>query len=238
MADEREVERPDRGGRQLIPRPPGLRRGGPPPWAGLDAAARRFSVADVRERLAVLPPPRPSDLDAPDSRAAAVLVPIYEVDGEARVILTKRPETMPSHRGEIAFPGGKREVDDASLGEAALREAHEEIGLEPAAVDLAGELDSLSTVASQFTITPFVGLLGAPPELRTNPREVEAAFAVPFSELLDPSAYWEEHWELWGAWRPMAFFALPGETVWGATARILAGFLRFLTEERVHGLAG
>ena len=67
-----------------------------------------------------------------------MLVPVYEDDGEARVILTKRPDTMPSHRGEIAFPGGKREVDDASLGAAALREAHEEIGLDPAAVALVG----------------------------------------------------------------------------------------------------
>jgi 8-oxo-dGTP pyrophosphatase MutT (NUDIX family) len=243
MAEEREVAapfgdppegvgRPDRGGRQVIPQPPGLRPGGPPPWAELDAADRHFTLADLRERLGVLPAPRPSDLDSPSSRAAAVLVPIYEADGEARVILTKRPDTMPSHRGEIAFPGGKREVHDASLGAAALREAQEEIGLDPAAVELAGELDSLSTVASQFTITPFVGLLTAPPELRPNPREVEVAFAVSFSDLLDPAAYWEESWNLWGAWRPMAFFALPGETVWGATARILAGFLRFLTEER------
>ncbi len=62
---------------------------------------------------------------------------------------------------------------------------------------------------------------------------MEAAFAVPISELLDPDAFWEEQWELWGAWRPMAFFELPGETVWGATARILARFLAFLTEERL-----
>ena len=79
-----------------------------------------------------------------------------------------------------------------------------------------------------------MGLLDAPPALRTDPREVEAAFAVRFSELLDPGAYWEERWNLWGAWRPMAFFALEGETVWGATARILAGFLRFLTAERLR----
>jgi 8-oxo-dGTP pyrophosphatase MutT (NUDIX family) len=144
---------------------------------------------------------------------------------------------MASHRGEIAFPGGKEDPGDASLGEAALREAWEEIGLPPEDVEVAGELDSLSTVASQFTITPFVGLLAAPPILRTDPREVEAAFAVPISDLLDPAAFWEERWELWGEWRSMVFFVLPGETVWGATARILAGLLRFLTEERV-GLAG
>jgi 8-oxo-dGTP pyrophosphatase MutT (NUDIX family) len=176
----------------------------------------------------------PSELFDATSRPAAVLVPIYEEGGEARIVLTKRPESMASHRGEIAFPGGKEDPGDASLRQAALREAQEEIGLPPEDVEVAGELDSLSTVASQFTITPFVGLLAAPPVLRTDPREVEAAFAVPISDLLDPAAFWEEEWELWGAWRSMVFFVLPGETVWGATARILARFLAFLTEPRVR----
>jgi hypothetical protein len=89
-------------------------------------------------------------------------------------------------------------------------------------------------VASQFTITPIVGLLAEPPVLRPDPREVAAAFAVPISDLLDPEAWREEVWELWGQWRPMAFFDLPGETVWGATARILAGFLRVLTAARME----
>jgi 8-oxo-dGTP pyrophosphatase MutT (NUDIX family) len=242
MAEERDLGRPQpiadapaRGGRQLIPRPPGLRPGGLPPWDGLAPELRVFTLADVRDRLGVLPPPRASELHTPSSRAAAVLVAVFEEHGEAHVVLTKRPETMPSHRGEIAFPGGKRDPGDVSLVAAALREADEEIGLAPDVVEVAGELDSLSTVASQFTIAPIIGLLAAPPVLRPDPREVEAAFAVPISELLDPEAYREELWDLWGSWRPMAFFDLPGETVWGATARILAGFLRFLTEARVPG---
>ena len=106
-------------------------------------------------------------------------------------------------------------------------------------VEVAGELDSLSTVASQFTITPFVGLLTAGRRCcarargRSRPRSRSRS---PSSWI--PTAYREELWELWGAWRPMAFFDLPGETVWGATARILAGFLRFLTEERRSGRLG
>ena len=99
---------------------------------------------------------------------------------------------MPTHRGEIAFPGGKRDPGDPTLVAAALREAQEEIGLPPETVDVVAELDSLSTVASQFTITPFVGLLAAPPVLRPDPREVDLAFAVPISELLDPDVYREE----------------------------------------------
>lgn len=224
-----------RGGSQWIPRPPGTRSGDQADWAHLDPADRLFTLAEVRDRLALLPPPREAELHTPSSRAAAVLVPLYEAHGEAHLILTKRPQTMPTHRGEIAFPGGKRDTDDATLLAAALREAHEEIGLRPETVDVIAELDSLSTVASQFTITPFVGVLAAPPVLLPDPREVDLAFAVPISDLLDPSIYREESWELWGAWRPMAFFDLPGETVWGATARILTGLLRFLAAARVDG---
>jgi 8-oxo-dGTP pyrophosphatase MutT (NUDIX family) len=190
-------------------------------------------VEQVRERLATAPAPRPPELQPANSRPAAVLVAMFD-DGpadapEAHLILTKRPQSMPSHRGEIAFPGGKRDPGDPSLVAAALREAEEEIGLDPAAVRVIGELDSISTVASMFTITPFVGVLAAPPALQPDPVEVDHVFAVPLSELLDPDAYREESWELWGAWRPMAFFELPGETVWGATARILHRLLTLLT---------
>jgi 8-oxo-dGTP pyrophosphatase MutT (NUDIX family) len=233
---------PQRGGRQVIPRPPGIRPGVPAHWAELTAAQRRFTVAEVRACLAAAPPPRPPVLRPAGSRPAAVLIALFDDDtgngSEAHVILTKRPQSMPSHRGEIAFPGGKRDPGDPTLLAAALRESEEEIGLDPAGVEVVAELDSLSTVASQFTITPFVGTLAAPPALRPDPVEVDAAFAVPLSELLDPGVYREERWELWGAWRPMAFFDLPGETVWGATARILHRLLTLLTEARVANPGG
>src|SRR6476620_9138174 len=219
-----------RGGAQRIPRPPGTRPGRPAPWADLAPAARRLDLAEVRSAL--MDPPEPAGvlIDIPGAREAAVLVAMFDVDGEANVLLTKRPETMPSHQGELAFPGGKREPDDADLTTAALREAHEEVGLDPRTVEVVAELDRIGTVASAFTITPFVGLLAAVPELRPDPHEVVAAFAVPVSELLHPDAYREETWDLFGAPRPMAFFELPGETVWGATARILTRLLGLLTD--------
>src|SRR5439155_11552771 len=129
------------------------------------------------------------------SQAAAVLVPLYEAHGETWVVLIKRPETMPSHRGEIAFPGGKFEAGvDADLRATALREAHEAVGLAPGDVEIVARLDGIGTVASRFTITPYVGFLARRPAHKPNPREVVRILEVRLSELLDPDAYREEGW--------------------------------------------
>jgi 8-oxo-dGTP pyrophosphatase MutT (NUDIX family) len=231
-----------RGGNQQIPRPGGARPGGIPQWAALAPDDRRFTLEEVRDACATLPSPGRPDAVAPGSRAAAVLLPLFEEAGEARVILTKRPDTMPSHQGEIAFPGGKHQPDvDESLLHAALREAEEEIGLDPAAVDVVAELDSFPTFASRFTIAPFVGLLAGRPVVHPHPFEVVAVFDVALSELLDPDAYREERWDLTVPEgvapqldRPVHFYLLPGETVWGATARILTAFLTHLTAPRLR----
>jgi 8-oxo-dGTP pyrophosphatase MutT (NUDIX family) len=171
------------------------------------------------------------------SRDAAVLIPMFEADGAVHVVLTKRPETMPSHQGEIAFPGGTVQPGlDASARDAALREAHEEIGLHPADVDVVAALDRLGTVGSRFVIEPFVGLLARRPELHADPREVVRVFEVPLAELLDDSTYREERWTFpFSDERPfteldVVFFELVGETVWGATARILRSFLARLLD--------
>jgi 8-oxo-dGTP pyrophosphatase MutT (NUDIX family) len=166
----------------------------------------------------------------PRSRAAAVLVALFEERDEACVVLTKRPEHMPSHRGEIAFPGGTVQPDvDGTVLDAALREAEEEIGLARDQVEVVAELDGISTIASRFTITPFVGLLPGRPVLTPDPREVAGVLEVPLSELLADGAYREERWDLGIPDRAIHFFELPGETVWGATARILTAFLTHLT---------
>jgi len=165
---------------------------------------------------------------------------LFEEDGETRVILTKRPDTMPSHQGEIAFPGGKFDDSaDESLRDAALREAQEEIGLDPASVEIVGELDSLVTVMDRFLLTPFVGLLSGRPSLEPHATEVVSVFDVGLSELLDEATFREERWDVPagvgvtpGRNRPIHFYELPGETVWGATARILTRFLEHLTSTR------
>lgn len=199
----------------------------------------------MRAACASLPSPR-RPLAPSTARPAAVLLAMFEESPgsgapvETRVFLTKRPDTMPSHQGEIAFPGGKLdELVDASLRDAALREAHEEIGLDPRTVEVVAELDSLVTVMGRFMLTPFVGLLPERPTLYPDPTEVVSVFDVALSELLDDATFREERWDVPagvgvtpGRNRPIHFFELPGETVWGATAHILAGFLEHLTSRR------
>ena len=203
---------------------------------------RRLSLDEIRARLDHLPDPVPSPFQMPGSRPAAVLVPFHEQDGEAQLILTKRPDTMPSHRGEIAFPGGRfQEGTDTGMVDTALRETEEEIGIPASEIEVVAELDTLATVASRFSVTPFVGLLAPDPVLRPDPREVVKVLHVPISELLDEEVYREERWEFSGptppGWgddpdRAIHVFELEGETVWGATARILVGLLTHLTEGR------
>jgi 8-oxo-dGTP pyrophosphatase MutT (NUDIX family) len=224
---------PARGGQQRIPRPPSFRPGRPAPWGHLEPTDRKIPLVEVRARLAALPPASmPVPLVA-GSRAAAVLVALFEEDGETRVILTKRPETMPSHQGEIAFPGGKfdPELDD-DLEATARREAREEIGLDPDAVEVVARLEGIATVASRFVITPFVGFLAGRPLLHPDPREVVAVLDVSLSELMADGVYREERWDTWKADLDVHFYELTGETVWGATARILTGFLAHVVTGR------
>jgi 8-oxo-dGTP pyrophosphatase MutT (NUDIX family) len=224
---------PPHGGQQRIPRPPSFRPGRPAPWAHVDPRGRRLTFEDVRSRLATLPSGTAPTPLVSGSVAAAVLVPLVEIDGDVAVVLTKRPETMPSHRGEIAFPGGKHDPAlDADLRATALREAEEEIGLDPDDVEIVARLEGISTVASRFVITPFVGFLRAQPVLTPDPREVVRIFEVPLSELMADGVYREERWDTWKQDLAVHFYELTDETVWGATARILTGFLAHLITGR------
>jgi 8-oxo-dGTP pyrophosphatase MutT (NUDIX family) len=222
-----------RGGQQRIPRPPSYRPGRPAPWGHLEPVDRKLGLDDVRKRLAALPPAIGPVPMVAGSRAAAVLVPLFEEDGETRVILTKRPESMPSHQGEIAFPGGKFDPElDTDLRATALREAYEEIGLAPESVEIVARLEGIATVASRFVITPFVGFLTGRPVLTPDAREVIAVLDVALSELMADGVYREERWDTWKADLDVHFYELTGETVWGATARILTGFLAHVVTAR------
>ncbi|MGH8978825.1 MAG: NUDIX hydrolase [Acidimicrobiia bacterium] len=224
---------PPSGGQQRIPRPPSHRPGRPAPWAHVEPTHRHHTLDDIRARLAVLPPGAAPVPAVPGSVAAAVLVPLVDVDGDVSVILTKRPETMPSHKGEIAFPGGKHDPSvDPDLRATALREAHEEIGLDPDAVEIVARLEGISTVASRFVITPFVGFVHGRPALVPDPREVTRVLEVPLSELMGDGVYREERWNGPRFDFDVHFYELTDETVWGATARILTGLLTHLVSSR------
>jgi 8-oxo-dGTP pyrophosphatase MutT (NUDIX family) len=150
---------------------------------------------------------------------AAVLVPIV-LHREPAVLLTKRTAHMKKHAGQVSFPGGRIDPDDADAEAAALREAMEEIGLDPANVELVGRMANYTT-GTGYRITPVLGLL--PPGLTyiAAPAEVEIVFELPFSTLLDPAAPRRESETSLG--RQREYWVWPHQThyIWGATAAIL-----------------
>ena len=157
-------------------------------------------------------------------RPAAVLILLYEWDGEPVTLLTRRSEHLRGHRGEISLPGGTPEPGDASLYETALRETWEEIGVEPATVSLIGALEPVLTVVSNYAITPFVARLSRP-AFTPNPREVAELIELPLGRLVEPDACREELWETDGVARTIYFYDYRSHTIWGATARILRHFV-------------
>ncbi len=157
--------------------------------------------------------------------AAAVLLPLYEKDGELYIVFTKRPETMQYHKGQICFPGGRCQDDDESDRDTALREAFEEIGLRPEDVEVLGELDKMCTASSNFLITPFVGLIPHPYEFTVSEDEIDELIEIPVSALLDVNSYYEKLQEFHGTSYLGSFFDYEGRVIWGATAKILRQFL-------------
>jgi 8-oxo-dGTP pyrophosphatase MutT (NUDIX family) len=233
--------------RQVIPRPPSTRPGGPAPWASLPASARRaVSVEGVRRALQHFRPapglaehawPGETPAATPAAAPAAVLVPLFEEGGEARVVLTRRAAHLRTHTGEVSFPGGRLDAGETPE-EGARREAAEEIGLDPSSVEVVGRLTPVATFSSGAVVTPVVGVLAGRPRLVANRSEVEHVFDVALGTLLADGVFREECWlvpELPGGagapgtdaeWRPMWFFELADDTIWGATARVLVELLR------------
>jgi len=158
-------------------------------------------------------------------RRAAVLVPIFERQGDSYLIFTQRTETVSTHKGEISFPGGAIDPEDGEPRQAALREAEEELCLSPRQVTVLGLLDDIVTL-SRYRITPVVGMVRAPFSLCPNPREIEKVFEIPVGKFLDPRIFRkEDQIEFQGQSYPVYYFSLPEVTVWGATAKILKQFL-------------
>lgn len=164
----------------------------------------------------------------PSLTCAAVLIPLLFRDGEWRVLVTLRTEEVEHHKGQISFPGGACDPEDATLEATALREAQEEIGIPPQAIELLGALDDYPTI-TDFVVTPFVGIVRQPCSYRLSNSEVAAVVEVPLSFLRDPARLRVEQLEYKGQLHDVLFWDYGPYVIWGATARILKGFIDLLS---------
>lgn len=227
------TDRP-RGGPQHIPRPDGARAGEPAPWAHLSLDERRVDLDQLRARIAERGSGDVLGSVARSSGLSAVLIALYRVGDDPYVILTRRAAHLRSHTHEVAFPGGRADPSDRHPLDTAIREAEEEIGLDPELVTPVGLLDRFVTVGSRSLIHPVVAVLRRDPELIPSPDEVEHILRVPLTELLLDDVYREERWPIpqrggTSVERPITFFELMGDTVWGATAAMLRQLLAVAT---------
>jgi 8-oxo-dGTP pyrophosphatase MutT (NUDIX family) len=163
-------------------------------------------------------------------RAAAVLVPLQEIDQEWHVVFTRRTNSLPDHSGQVAFPGGRMDPEDESPEATALREAQEEIGLDPASVRVMGRLDSFVTITN-FCVTPVVGVVPWPASFRPALEEVSRVFTIPLAWLAD-----NENVEITERILPEPFSPIPviyfkkydSEVLWGISAQITLNLLEIL----------
>ncbi|WP_375259071.1 CoA pyrophosphatase [Citreimonas sp.] len=155
-------------------------------------------------------------------RPAGVLVAFVEQGDALALVLTKRSSRLKHHPGQIAFPGGKQEETDADVIAAALREAHEEVGLSPDAVEVLGPLPAHETVTG-FLMTPVVGLIRGPFAPVAEPGEVDEVFTVPFDHVTDPARFTRQARRWRGTRRHYYTVPFGPYYIWGATARILRG---------------
>ena len=162
--------------------------------------------------------------------AAAVLVPLVEHSGGMTVLLTQRTDHLTAHAGQISFPGGRAELEDASLEETALRETEEEVGLGSEHIELVGRLDTYVT-RTGFEVTPVVGIVTPPFPVKPDPFEVAEVFEVPLSFVVDPANHEKQSRLHKGIERQ--FYVLPyeGRFIWGATAGMLVNLSEVLRND-------
>lgn len=166
-----------------------------------------------------------------EARPAAVLVPLYRDEDRWHVLFTRRTDTVADHRGQVAFPGGRLDDERETPEAAALREAQEEIGLDPADVEILGRLEPLFTV-TQYLVTPVVGVIPWPYAFRPSRAEVARIFGVPLDWLRDPANLeMRRRATPFGKSVPVYYFRpYEGEIIWGVTARILLNLLEVLKD--------
>jgi 8-oxo-dGTP pyrophosphatase MutT (NUDIX family) len=187
------------------------------------SSRRAEALADqLRDRL--LDPHEAAQLDVHGRTDAAVLVPIFVGDdGEPHLVFTKRREDLRRHAGEISFPGGRADETDADLVATARREAHEEIGLPPEAVTILGALQPTPTIATNYAVYPFVGLIEPGMEWVLSPREVAEVLELSLRDLRN--GYGRRRMVRRGVPFRTDVYVVGDHLIWGATARILGDLL-------------
>jgi 8-oxo-dGTP pyrophosphatase MutT (NUDIX family) len=154
-------------------------------------------------------------------KASAVLIPLFYNQGQYHVLFTERSDEVVFHKGQVCFPGGTQESSDVSLLQTALREAEEEIGLDDKDIEIIGELDDITTLVTNYVVSPFVAFIPYPHSLKTDGKEVKATFSVPLSFLMDEANFKQDSYA----------YEYEGHIIWGATARILRQFVGLLKSE-------
>lgn len=208
-----------------------------PPDDALTASGLRARFANTQmpeDPLDVVMPPGLSrwphrmqeKLEGP-LKPAGVLVPLMQREEGLSILLTQRAAHLKHHAGQVSFPGGRMEPHDVDVQAAALRETHEEVGIEPGQVDVIGYLRTMPTITG-FAVTPIVGLVEEAPALVVDRKEVEYAFEVPLAHVLNERNDQLVDRDYEGRRFSMIEFHYGGERIWGATAYMLVAFRRFL----------
>ncbi|WP_304830487.1 CoA pyrophosphatase [Candidatus Binatus sp.] len=192
-----------------------------------DATQFERHIEQIRLKLVGIEP-APREALANRNNAAAVLVPLFERERELHLIFIRRSDEVASHRGQVAFPGGRVDPVDNALVDTALREAHEEVGLHPTLVEVIGALPLMNTMASGISVAPFVGVIPRDAKLEADRREVAEIFDVPLSALRGPQFRGEYEWGADGRKSKFPAILYGGQTIWGLTLRITMNLLDIL----------
>lgn len=197
------------------------------------AAPLPGAAGQLRMAPAYRADPATITVEGRDCRCGGVLVLLYLHDGELHLLLTVRAGGLRHHSGQVSFPGGSCEPGETSL-QAALRETHEECGLDPRNLQILGELTPLYIPPSNFCIYPHVAFTEGPLDLRPHDAEVAALLEVPLAFLAAHSTRRVETWELRGEPVEVPFYAIGDYKVWGATAMVLGEFLAVLQNLQIY----
>jgi 8-oxo-dGTP pyrophosphatase MutT (NUDIX family) len=196
--------------------------------AAVTAGLARLPGIEAQARMAPIPRPGWMPHETPEeARPAAALVLLFPVEGIASLLLTRRSPDLPQHPGQVSLPGGAVDTGE-SIETAALREAHEEVGLAPDLVRIVGRLTPVHIPVSGFVMHPVVGTTAERPATRPAPGEVDRIIEAPVEHVLDPARHRRTTRIRDGIEFDMPYFDLDGEQVWGATAMVLAEFAAIL----------